>query len=143
MGMQFTLTNETRWLIKVMDKELPDKHGLLLEMYDERAFSKDAIREVPELALELSAEENLLHVQVAVLGSTVLSEARGDSVRLSPKIFAFLERVLLQPRAIPEIRNAIMVSFVEVSELQETDGGRRILEMMPPILTTILASGAA
>jgi hypothetical protein len=36
-----------------------------------------------------------------------------------------------------------MVSFVEVSELQETDGARRILEMMPPILKTILASGAA
>jgi hypothetical protein len=126
-----------------MDKELPDKHGLLLEMYDEHAFSKDAIREVPELAVELSAEENLLHVQVAVLGSTVLSEARGDSVRLSPKIFAFLEKVLLQPRAIPEIRNAIMVSFVEVAELHETDGGRRILQMMPPILKTILASGAA
>ena len=60
---------------KGVDKELSDKHGLLLEMYDERAFSRDAIRELPELATELSAEENLLHVQVAVLGNAVLREA--------------------------------------------------------------------
>lgn len=33
-----------------MDKELPEKQGFLLEMYDERAFSRDAIRELPELA---------------------------------------------------------------------------------------------
>jgi hypothetical protein len=116
--------NETHRLNQVMDKELPDKHGLLLEMYDERAFSRDAIRKLSELAVELNAEKNLLHVQVAVLGNTVMSEARENSVRLSPKIFAFLEQVLLQPRAIPEIRNAILVSFVEISEIDETDGGR-------------------
>jgi hypothetical protein len=72
-----------------------------------------------------------------------MSEARENSVRLSPKIFAFLEQVLLQPRTIPEIRNAILVSFVEISELDETDGGRGILQMMPPILKTFLASGTA
>jgi hypothetical protein len=77
---------------KGVDKELSDKHGLLLEMYDERAFSRDAIRELPEQATELRAEENLLHVLVAVLDNAVLREARRNSVRLTPKIFAFLEQ---------------------------------------------------
>jgi hypothetical protein len=126
-----------------MDKELPDKQGLLLEMYDERAFSRDAIRELPDLALEPSAEKNLLHVQVAVLGSVVLSEARGISVRLSPKIFAFLEQALLHPRAIPGSEMQSWFSFVEISELDETHGGREVLQMMPPILKNVLASGAA
>ena len=125
-----------------MDQELPNNHGLLLEMYDERAFSRDAIRELPELAIELGAEKNLLHVQVAVLGNVVLLEARRSSVRLSPKIFAFLQQALLQPRAIPEIRNAISVSFVDISELNETDGAREVLQMMPPILKSILATSA-
>jgi hypothetical protein len=127
---------------KGVDKELSDKHGLLLEMYDERAFSRDAIRELPELATELSAEENLLYVQVAVLGNAVPREARRNSVRLTPKIFAFLEQALLQPRASPEIANAIQLSFVEIAELQETDAGREVLQMMPPILKSILASRA-
>lgn len=86
-----------------MDKELPNAHGVLLDMYDERAFSRDAIREFPELAAELKAEENLLHVQVAVLGRAAQEEIVGNTLHLAPKIFAFLERALTQPRAISEI----------------------------------------
>ena len=126
---------------KSMDKELPDKHGLLLEMYDERAFSRDVIRELPELAAELLKEEKLLHVQIAVLGNTVLAEVR-NGVHLTPKIFAFLVQALSQSRAVPEIRNAIVISFVDADQLQETDAGRKLLEMMPPILKNILSSSA-
>jgi hypothetical protein len=126
-----------------MDKELPDKNGVLLAMYDERAFSRDVIRELPELATELKADENLLHVQVAVLGRIVREEVGRRTLQLAPKILTLLEKALAQPRAIPEIANATSMSFVEVEELQETDTGREVLEMMPPILLSILTGRVA
>lgn len=126
-----------------MDKELPNAHGVLLDMYDERAFSRDAIREFPELAAELKAEENLLHVQVAVLGRAAQEEIVGNTLHLAPKIFAFLERALTQPRAISEIANAIAISFVEPAGLARTETGRRALEMMPPTLRIAVTRGPA
>jgi hypothetical protein len=126
-----------------MDKELPDGHGVLLAMYDERAFSRDAIREFPQLVRELSAAENLLHVQVGVLGDAARDEGVRNRVKLAPKIFAFLEQALSQPRVIPEIANAISLSFVEIAELQETEAGRAVLQGMPPKLKSVLARGAA
>jgi hypothetical protein len=125
-----------------MDRELPDKQGLLLEMYDERAFSTDIIREFPELAAELREEENRLHCQMAVLGNSVLAETRENSVRLSPKICAFLEQALSQSRAVPEIRNAISISFVDTAQLQETAAGRNVFEMMPRIVKGALVRSA-
>jgi hypothetical protein len=121
-----------------MDKELPGKQGVLLEMYDERAFSRDAIRELPELATELRTEENLLHVQIAILGQVAREELARNTLQLAPKIFAFLEQALSQPRAISEVANAIAISFVGLAELQQTDAGRRALEMMPPTLKSAL-----
>jgi hypothetical protein len=126
-----------------MDKELPDGHGVLLTMYDERAFSRDAIREFPQLVRELSAAENLLHVQVGALGNAVRDEVVRNRVKLAPKIFAFLEQALSQPRVIPEIANAISLSFVEIAELQETEAGRAVLQGMPPRLKSVLARSAA
>jgi hypothetical protein len=117
-----------------VDRELPDKHGVLSAMYDERAFSRDVIRELPELASELSSEEDLLHVQVGVLGRVTREEIERNNLQLASRIFVFLEKALAHPRAISEIANAIAISFVELEELQRTDAGRRALEMMPPRL---------
>jgi hypothetical protein len=125
-----------------MDRELPDKHGVLLEMYDERAFSSDAIRELPELAAELSVEENLLHVQVGILGNAVRREVRQGDILMAPRILTFLEQALSRPRAISEIANAVFTSFVELEELQQTDVGRGLLRLMPPALMSILSRNA-
>ncbi len=125
----------------ILDRELPDKHGVLLEMYDEHAFSRDAIRQFPELASELKAEENLLHVQVGVLGRIARDEMARNALQLASRIFDFLEQALTQPRAISEIANAVATSFVELDELQQTEAGRRTLEMTPPNLKTVLMRG--
>lgn len=117
-----------------MDRDLPDKHGVLRAMYDERAFSRDVIRELPELADELKSEENLLHVQVGILGRVTRDEIERENLVLAPRIFAFLEQALAQPRAVSEIANAIVISFVERDELRRTDAGRRALELMSPRL---------
>ncbi len=103
-------------------------------MYDERAFSRDVIRELPELADELKSEENLLHVQVGILGRVTRDEIERENLVLAPRIFAFLEQALAQPRAVSEIANAIVISFVERDELRRTDAGRRALELMSPRL---------
>jgi hypothetical protein len=55
-------------------------------MYDERAFSHDAIPEFAELATELSTEANLLHVQVSIFGRIVQEEVRHRALRLTPQI---------------------------------------------------------
>jgi hypothetical protein len=73
-----------------MDRQLPDKHDVLLEMYEERAFSRDVIREFPELAAELRNVENLLHVQIKVLGRVIREEIARNTLELAPRIFAFL-----------------------------------------------------
>ena len=117
-----------------MDRDLPDKHGVHRAMYDERAFSRDVIRELPELADELKNEENLLHVQVGILGRVTRDEIERENLVLAPRIFAFLEQALAQPRAVSEIANAVAISFVERDELQGTEAGRRALELMSPRL---------
>jgi hypothetical protein len=110
-------------------------------MYDERAFSRDVIRELPELASELRSDEDLLHVQVGLLGRVAREEIERSNLHLAPRIFAFLDQALAQPRAITEIANAIAISFVTLDELQKTDAGRRALEMMPPKLKVCLMQG--
>src|SRR5687768_6890555 len=126
-----------------MDRELPDKHGILLEMYDERAFSRDAIQLLPELAEELTQNENLLHVQVSVLGRVVQEEIARNAPRLTPTILGFLEQALCHPRAISEIANSIQISFVDVDDMRATETGREILRMMPPTVRSVLTGGAS
>jgi hypothetical protein len=121
-----------------MDIELPDKRGVLLKMYDERAFSQDALCKLPELATELKAEESLLHVQMGVLSHVVQEEITENNLELTPRIFAFLEEALAHPRAISEIANAIAISFVELDVMQKTDAERRAIETMPPNLKSVL-----
>ena len=126
-----------------MDRELPDKHGILLEMYDERAFSRDAVQLLPELAEELTQNENLLHVQVSVLGRIVQEEIARNAPRLTPAILGFLEQALCHPRAISEIANSIQISFVDVDDMRATETGREILGMMPPTVRSVLTGGAS
>jgi hypothetical protein len=124
--------------VETVDIELPEKRGVLLEMYDERSFSQDALRKLPELATELKAEESLLHVQMGILSHVVQEEITENNLELTPRIFAFLEEALAHPRAISEIANAIAISFVELDVMQKTDAGRRAIETMPPNLKSVL-----
>ena len=106
-----------------MDKELPNKQGMLLDMYGNEEFSRDVIRQFPTLRAELKENAGLLHVQMSTLA---------DAVR------RFLDDTLSRSRAIPEIENAVAISFVAAQEFKETVTGRVVLEQMPKRVQEIL-----
>jgi hypothetical protein len=124
-----------------MDKRLPDDKGQLLEMYDEASFSRDAIARFPTLNEELRENENQLHLQMAVLARAVYDALHRNDRMTAMQVFSFLEQTLRQPRAISEIPNAVATSFVELSELQRTDSGRRALDQMPERLKAAMEQG--
>jgi hypothetical protein len=115
----------------LMDKQLPDDKGQLLEMYDAVSFSRDAIARFPALYEELRKNENQLHVQMAVLARAVYDALHRNEIGTAMEVFGFLDQVLRQPRAISGIANAVAISFVELSELLRTDQGRLALDSMP------------
>jgi hypothetical protein len=70
---------------------------------------------------------------VAVRAATV----SGDSA-LPLRICSFLNDALMHQRVVPEIENAVAISFVSVEELRATVLGRSILEHMPARVQQIL-----
>ena len=121
-----------------MDTPLPDEKGMLLETYGNDEFSRDVIHRVAELRTELEENAGLLHVQMQTLSTAVRSAISSGSTELPLRICAFLDEALGQPRAIPEIENAVAISFVTASELQGSSVGAVILERMPTRVRQLL-----
>ena len=120
-----------------MDTELPDKKGLLLEMYGDEAFLRDAVRQFPSLRAELEELEGV-HGTMAALGRAVGRGLASGDTDLPLQICRFLDAAVSHPRAVSEIENAIEISFVHVKELRVTEPGRLVLERMPESVRDIL-----
>jgi hypothetical protein len=54
-----------------MDTPLPDGKGVLLEMYGNGEFSRDAVARFPGLREKLEEDADLLHVQMGTLAGAV------------------------------------------------------------------------
>ena len=121
-----------------MDKELPDKRGVLLDMYGNAEFSRDLIRQFPMLRVDLEEDAGLLHVQMGTLAAAVRQALTLGQIELPLRICQFLSETLNKPRAIPEIENAVAISFVEAREFRTTVTGRMVLDQMPKQVQQIL-----
>ena len=114
-----------------MDKQLPDKQGILLDVYGNGELNRDVIRQFPTLREDLEENADLLHVQMGTLAHAVREAVTVGEVELPLKICRFLGETLSNPRAIPEIENAVAISFVEARELRATVAGRMVFARMP------------
>lgn len=121
-----------------MDKELPNKQGMLLDMYGNEEFSRDVIRQFPALRAELKENAGLLHVQMSTLADAVRKALSTGDIKLPLEICRFLDDTLSQSRAIQEIANAVAISFVAAQEFKETVTGRVVLEQMPTRVQQVL-----
>ena len=121
-----------------MDKELPDKQGVLLDLYGNEEFSRDVIRQFPTLRDDLEEDAGLLHVQMGTLAAPVRQGLRLGQIELPLKICQFLGETLSKPRVISEIKNAVAISFVEAREFRTTVTGRMVLDQMPKRVQEIL-----
>ena len=121
-----------------MDKELPNKQGVLLDMYGDEEFSRDVIRQFPTLRADLEENANLLHIQMGTLAGAVRQALSLGEVDLPLRICQFLDDTLSQPQAISEIENAVAISFVEAREFRDTVTGRVVLDQMPKRVQQIL-----
>ena len=122
----------------MMDTPLPDDNGVLLETYGNEQFSRDVLDAFVDLREELEENANLLHVQMGTLSGAVRSALRSADTEFPLRVCAFLHRALRQPRAIPEIENAIAISFVEAYEFRATPAGQIVLSRMPDRIRQIL-----
>jgi hypothetical protein len=84
----------------------------------------------------------MLHIQVGALASSVRSALDSGDVESANRMCDFLDTTLDKPKAIPEIVNAIAISFMTLDELQATSAGRALLERMPGRIRTILVEQA-
>jgi hypothetical protein len=107
-------------------------------MYGEEQFSRDVIASFPNLRGRLEENSGALHIQVGILASALRSALGLGDAEFPLQVCAFLDKTLAQPRAIPEIENALAISFVEARELRETVAGRAILTRMPERVRQIL-----
>jgi len=120
------------------DIPLPDDQGVLLEMYDSEQFSSDAIASFPELRAELVQNAGLLHVQMGTLATAVRKGIASGDLVLALQVCVFLDTLLANPRAHPEIENAVAISFLEAVELRNTTAGRSFLDQLPARIREIL-----
>ncbi len=86
----------------------------LVPQYDEKAFSADVIARWGEREPGLQQMADLLHVQMGELAALC-----HNVPELVEEIFWFLDEVVIRPDAIPEIANAVAISFVEWPDAQE------------------------
>lgn len=121
-----------------MDKPLPDESGVLLDMYDEHKFSRDALARFPTLEPRLREAEDLLHVQMAVLADAAREALLRDDQDTCNDIFRFLNEALMRPRAIPEIANAVRLSFLQQDDFQSSENARQIWMSVPHRLKNLI-----
>jgi hypothetical protein len=121
-----------------MDKELPDKHGVLLDMYGNEEFSRDVIGQFPTLRADLEEDAGLLHVQMGTLAGAVRQALALGETDLPIRICRFLGDMLGNPRAVSEIENAVAISFLEAREFRDTVAGRAVWNQMPKAVQELL-----
>ena len=121
-----------------MDKELPDRKGVLVDTYGSAEFSRDVIRQFPSLQSDLEEDAGLLHVQMGTLGGSVRQAIASGDLALPLQVCRFLGEILARKRLHPEIENAVAISFVDAKILRESDAGRQLLDQMPKRVREVL-----
>jgi len=123
-----------------MTKQLPEGAGQLLEDGDyigERTFLVRALAKFPELRADPDIQIGV-HLSMAALARLTMSALRaGDSTRAT-EVFAFLDEILRDPRVHHEVRNAVAISFVIVSDLVATDVGAKVWASAPDSVRRLL-----
>ena len=104
---------------------------MLLSMYDERSFSRDAMARFPDLEPSIEPDDGLLHVQMSTLGRALLDALRSDQFSHAVDICQFLETAIQHLRAITEISNAVSISFATCQEIIDAPDGEKLLRRMP------------
>ena len=102
--------------------------------YDEKAFSKDVIAKWGSYNDSLIDDENLLHPQMAHLSRTIAESFNEDDGNIGKEVLEFLGAVLARDDSISEIENAIAISFLEYSELEELG----IINLVPITILNIV-----
>jgi len=108
------------------------------EYFGPKSFSREAIVNFPELAVDLQHDAELLHVQMGTLASwarTAIERADAASLR---RLFAFLEEVLSRPKLHHEIRNAPATSFLAPADFEISECGRQAWGSLPERLKNVL-----
>ena len=121
-----------------MDTPLPDDSGVVLEMYGNEQFSRDVTDNFGDLRDELEENAGLLHVQMGTLAAAVRRALGSGDAAFPLRVCAFLDKTLAHPRAIPEIENAVAISFVDACEFRGTEPGQTVLGQMPERVRVIL-----
>ena len=111
---------------------------MLMKGYGNPEFSRDVMARFPELREALEENAERLHVQMGTLASAVRSAIESGDQQFPVRVCAFLADAVEQPRANPEIENAVAISFVEAYELRESKIGQRVLAWMPERVRRIL-----
>jgi hypothetical protein len=120
------------------DTALPNNDGLLVDSFGNAEFSRDVIAAFPELRADLTYHTELLHPQMGTLAAAVRESLRLDDIAFPLRVCAFLDGVLLNPKAISEIENAVAISCLEAHELRATGSGRLLLDRMPVSVRRLL-----
>ena len=85
---------------------------MLVQQYDEKAFSNDVVARWGHLSVGLTDDAGLLHLQMGDLAALCLS-----CPDICNEVLGFLSEVLARTDAISEIENAVAISFIEWPQL--------------------------
>jgi hypothetical protein len=121
-----------------MDKEQKQKNRRISEAIDHARFPEILSREFPEVPQAFDKyTKGLLHCEMGMLAA--LTEEAMDQGRFwqAEKYFNFMET--MRAHAVPEVTNAIDVSYIEYLALSEvTDNRHQALRRMPKVIRAIL-----
>jgi hypothetical protein len=107
------------------------------DYYGPKSFCSDAISHFPVLTQDLVADTGL-HILVAKLAEVGRSALEAENVAFLDRLFAFLESVLSLQKLHPEIKNALIISFLLPVDFERSAVGRQVWRTMPERLKHVL-----
>ena len=125
-----------------MDEQTREAIGSIFDPYDEEAFGRDVVAKFPQLESSMSRAGLLIHDQMSILGKHLLAAVAAGDKREALRVCGFLAGVLRQPRAIPEIRTTVAISFVRREDMRRNQTGLDVMREMSSDVSQILEEQA-
>jgi hypothetical protein len=100
------------------------------DYYGPKSFHDEAFSKFPELLGDLD-ESSGLHVLVASLATAGRSAMETGNASFLDRLFTFSESVLLREKLHPEIRNALLISFLVPEDFERSEAGRKVWARLP------------
>jgi len=121
-------------------KTLANGKGILAQepdYYGPKAFRDEALGKFPELMHDFDESSGLhgLAASMATAGRSAIEN--GDSAFLD-RLFIFLESVLLREKLHPEIKNALVISFLVPEDFERSEVGRHVWARLPERIRYVL-----